>query len=375
MKGVPYDRERTSMSPFLLCKECQEDYTRVGDIRRHAQTIACQQCGPRVSLRDNAGAERDRHRVFVASSAPKTGDCRRREEFGDEVRDDSAVSGAIELLKQGKVVAVKDIGGYHFCFDPYNEDAAKRLREYKNREAKPLAVMFPSVEAIREMAIVSEKEEELLTSPARPIVLVDKREGKDFAPSVCGTSRRIGAMLPCNPLQILLLNECGALVMTSGNRGGEPIVTRDDVMRQAVEEGFPDAVLGHDREIVNGVDDSIFQVVKLSGAEGESREIVQVLRRARGFVPEPVRLPFELSEDTFAAGGDLKAVFALGRKNMAYLSGHFGDLADARAMAAREEGIGNLEELLGVRPTRWICDKHPGYASVRAITKKCEVAE
>ena len=321
MEKVPYDRERSSMSAFGLCRECREDYERPGDRRRYAQTIACADCGPRLS---------------------------------------TEITRAIEMIKLGKVVAVKDIGGYHFCFDPYSEEAAQRLREYKNREEKPLAVMFRDIEAVREMAEVSETEASLLTSPARPIVLLDKKMGKDFAPSVCGKSRRIGAMLPCNPLQILLLEACGVLVMTSGNRGGEPIVTEDERMLREQEQGFPDAVLSHDREIVNGLDDSIFQVVKLGGSE-----YVQILRRARGFVPEPVELLFAMERDTLAAGGDLKAVFALGRKNMAYLSGHFGDLEDVRSARARQEGIGHLQGLLGIHPERFVCDRHPGYFSVK----------
>lgn len=355
MEAVPYDRERTTMAGFGLCEECQKEYETIGDIRCYAQTIACEACGPQLALyAEGVGAD-----VSGAAGSADVG-----ERVADAAGED-ALTQAVALLKAGKILAIKDIGGYHFCFDPYNEETAIRLREYKDREEKPLAVMFPDVASIREMAEVSEKEEELLTSTARPIVLVDKKKGKDFTFSVCGSSPRIGAMLPCNPLQILLMKECGPLVMTSGNRGGEPIITDDKTMLDAWEAGFPDAVLTHDRTIVNGVDDSIYQVVRIGG-----EEIVQILRRARGLVPEPVQLPVSLAQDTFAAGGDLKAVFALGRGDKAYLSGHFGDLEDSRAAEARERGIDSLSELLGIRPERAVCDKHPGYHSVKQLKEK-----
>ena len=373
MKRVPYDRERTTMGGFPLCGECEGEYLTIGDRRRYAQTIACNCCGPTIQLFEGdsretcmgkgLGAGRDRS--LSSSLAPLKGSseessCRRREDSSELIKR------AVELIHLGRIVAIKDIGGYHFCFDPYNEEAARRLREYKNRERKPLAVMFRDMDKVRDMAVVSAREEELLRSPARPIVLLDKKEGEDFAPSVCGRSRRIGAMLPCNPLQMLLLEEYGTLVMTSGNRGGEPIVTEDEVMLREMEKGFPDAVLLHDREIVNGLDDSILQVVKL----WDGREFVQTLRRARGYVPEPVRLPFSLKNDWLAAGGDLKAVFALGRKNMAYLSGHFGDLEDVRAEKARAKGIEHLQELLGIRPKGVLCDSHPGYRSAKEETSE-----
>ena len=359
MEAVPYDRERTTMKEFSLCDACRREYEQVGDIRCYAQTIACAECGPELRLYESAG-----------------GDVSKPDAAGE-----NALSRAASMLKEGRVLAVKGIGGYHFCFDPESEEAAVRLREYKNRENKPLAVMFPDVDAIREKAVVSETEERLLTSAARPIVLVDKKEGEDFAPSVCGTSTRIGAMLPCNPIQILLMQACGPLVMTSGNPGGEPIVTEDAPMVEALGKGFPDAVLAYNRDIVNGLDDSICQVVKLPEGiriEGENparkeNEIVQILRRARGFVPEPVELPCELSKDMFAAGGDLKSVFAIGRGRYAYMSGHFGDLENPVAGAAREQGIAHLEEVLDIHPEQAVCDRHPGYFSVKKLDNPIKI--
>ena len=334
MREVPYDRERTSMSGFELCDKCAADYTRHGDIRRHAQTIACEFCGPKVKLYRHADAE-------------------------------DPISEAIGILKNGGILAVKDIGGYHFCFDPFCDEAGKRLREFKNRDKKPFAVMFYDIDEVKKYAYVSEKEEALLKSPARPIVLLDMRDG------VAADSDRIGAMLPCNPLQLLLLKELRALVMTSGNRGGEPIIADDERMFEICDEGGVDDVLYHDREILNPLDDSIFQVVRIPGVvdpTGDiSYEYVQVIRRARGLVPEPVKLPFILREDVIAAGGDLKSVFAIGRKNMAYLSGHYGDLEDVSSSRAYSEGISSFTRLLGIKPERAVCDAHPGYKSAKII--------
>ena len=416
MNSVPYDRERTTMAEFDLCGECQADYTRPGDIRRHAQTIACEVCGPEVKLYISYDS-------VSAGDLKDSGGCDETVVWGDQtgsVRHETvemgklqadctggaAVDKAIELIRQGRIIAVKDIGGYHFCFDPFCDEAGRQLREFKHRDRKPFAVMFDSIDEIKKYAYVSAKEKELLTSPARPIVLLENKnsdhlpdssfhdeavpkkednESVSWGESICMNSSRIGAMLPCNPLQLLLLRELKVLVMTSGNRGGEPIITDDEEMLSLMGEGAVDAVLSHDREILNGLDDSIYQVLKIpkntSEEEGDSgieisleekessrgNEHIQILRRARGLVPEPVRLPFSLTEDVLAAGGDLKSVFAFGRKNMAYLSGHFGDLEDVQAAAAYRTGIGNLERLLGVHPERAVYDLHPNYLSKKII--------
>ena len=336
IKDIPYDRERTSMSEFKLCPECEKDYIEPGNIRRHAQTIACENCGPIVK--------------FISSS----------DEFfsGDE-----GILKTIELLKDGKIVAIKGIGGYHLCFDAKCEPAALRLREYKKRETKPFAVMFRDTDEIEEYAFISEIELKILNSEARPIVLLDrKKEGDKLALSVCSHSNRIGAMFPCNPIQLLLLREISPLVMTSANTNGEPIITDDAVMLEELKSGYIDAVLSYNREIVQGLDDSIYQVVG---------DRTQIIRRARGLVPEPIQINRSFQHDVFAAGGDLKSVFAFGRKNMAYLSGHFGDLQSYRAQEKRRDAIEHMSRLLGIRTDdiRTVTDMHPGYFSVRNISK------
>ena len=312
-KAVPYDRDTITMDEFPMCKECNEEYTQKGNIRRHAQTIACKDCGPRlryVMLQEVASSGKNNVTDFLQIE-----------------NEQQAISEAVQALKNEKIGAIKDIGGYHFAFSPFSSRAAKRLREFKNRDKKPFAVMFLNLDEVKEYCEVSEKEAAILSSSARPIVLLKKK--KDFVSEICGESDRIGALLPCNPLQILLLEETGPLVMTSGNRGGEPIIISEDEMSPYIGNGI-DFMLTHDREILTPLDDSIYQV---------SEDKAQLIRRARGLVPEPIVLKRKLAKDTFTAGGDLKASFALGRDELVYMSQYFGDLEDVRCMESRENGL------------------------------------
>lgn len=350
-KAVPYDRETITMDDFPMCDACREEYTAKGNIRRHAQTIACKECGPKLTY-----ITKDFLQIF------------------DEKQ---AISEAVQALLHGKIGAIKDIGGYHFAFSPMNSQAARRLREFKNRDKKPFAVMFLNLDEVKKYCEVFEKEAALLQSSARPIVLLKKK--KDFVPEICGESDRIGALLPCNPLQILLLEETGPLVMTSGNRGGEPIIISEEEMVQYIGNGI-DFMLTHDREILIPLDDSIFQVVEIEkrvvneqNAKVEEKEYAtQLIRRARGLVPETITLKRKLPKDTFAAGGDLKAVFALGREELVYLSQYFGDLEDVRCMESREAGLGRMQQLLEIRPELSVGDLHPAYLSAQDTEKKIQ---
>lgn len=335
-KSVPYDRESITMDDFVMCAECEQEYKEKGNIRRHAQTIACHACGPKL-------------RLVLSNGGPTQEDT------------ESILSYVISALRQDKIVAIKDIGGFHFAFSPMSAVAARRLREFKNRDNKPFAVMFPDMEAVREYCEVSQKEEELLTGIARSIVLLKKK--KDFVPEICGASDRIGVLLPCNPLQILLLEEMGPLVMTSGNLGGEPIIISDDEMQRLVESGCPDMMLTHDREILTPLDDSIYQV---------NDKYVQVIRRARGLVPEPIEIKESLPSPVFAAGGDLKASFAYGQGKMIYLSQYFGDLVDVRCAKQRERERMRLKELLQIEPLISVGDMHPAYVSSQDTKKKIQ---
>lgn len=311
MREVPYDRASTTMGHFPMCPSCASEYSEAGGRRRHAQTISCPDCGPTLTAYWK----------------------------NNKADGEAALETAVRVLKDGGIVAVRDIGGFHLCFRADCAEAARRLRVWKHREEKPFAVMFPDVSAVRQYCEVSEKEEELLTSNPRPIVLLRQKD-RNLWPEVSCHSDRCGAFLPCSPLQILLLNECGPLVMTSGNRGGGVIETKADLFLETLQtEGFPDLVLTHDREILTPLDDSIFQVT--------AGNRIQILRRARGIVPEAIHLPRKLPGDCFAAGGDLKNVFAFGRDSYVWAGGHYGDLEEDACRRAREEGIEHLGTLLG----------------------------
>lgn len=340
-KAVPYDRDSITMDCFPMCPVCEKEYTQKGNIRRHAQTIACPDCGPTLRL---VGKKADTAEFFSLSG-----------------NTEQILETTVNALKEEKIVAIKDIGGFHFAFSPASSRAAQRLRIFKQRDKKPFAVMFSDMDAIKEYCEVSEKEETLLTSQARPIVLLKKK--KDFVPEICGKSDRIGAFLPCNPLQILLLEKLKMLVMTSGNRGGEPIIVDGEEMKELMKAGCPDMMLTHDREIVTPLDDSVYQV---------NGRFVQLIRRARGLVPEPIELPAPLQKDTFAAGGDLKAVFALGHGKMAYLSQYFGDLEEVRCMKQRMLAIERMEKLLEISPKRSVGDLHPAYVSAQGTQKRVQ---
>ena len=272
---IPYDRCNITMSDFEMCVECKNEYTAITDRRCHAQTIACRECGPKLSYTIE----------------------------GDPLDE------AVKTIKNGGIVAVKDIGGYHFVCDANNENAAQNLREIKQRDRKPFAVMFNTTDDIREYAEVNELEEKTLLSPARPIVLVKKK--KDFAPSVCGESDYIGAFLPCNPVQHYLTKNCGALVMTSGNISGEPIIiNNEDIfnLREKID-GFE--VLSHTRRILTPLDDSVCRVIC-----GK----VQMIRRARGYAPLPVEIDAQTDKTVLALGGDLKASFCYAKSGRNYPS-------------------------------------------------------
>ena len=360
MTDVPYDREHTSLKNFELCDRCRAEYEALTDPRCFAQTIGCPDCGPKLHATVRA---KDRSEFETIANAEAV--------VADFLRlsGEDALSIAVSYLKEGKILAVKDVGGYHFVFDPRNKEAAQRLRAFKNREQKPFAVIFPDVEAIRRVCSVSKEEEELLKSNPRPIVLVDINNitVNDImsTESILSFSKRIGAMLPSNPIQILLTDACGPLVMTSGNRGGEPLEAKDEIMLTYLSGHGIDLVLSHEREILSPLDDGVCQVVKLS----DGKVVKQILRRARGYVPEGIALGGMLSEDVFFAGGDLKAVFGLGTKDRLYLSGHFGDLEEEACIRRRKEMKERMEGLLNVQPQTAVCDLHPSYRSVEEAKK------
>ena len=342
-RALPYDRASTSMAGFAMCPTCLDEYRAPADRRFHAQPNACPVCGPRVALLDAAGLPAG-------------------------VADPIAV--AVGRLLAGAVVAVKGLGGYHLACDATNAEAVARLRLRKHRDAKPFAVMVAGAESAAAWSFVSDAERATLQSRERPIVLLAKRAGCDTAlPGVAPALDRIGVMLPATPLHYLLFHEAAGrpagaawlrragtlrLVMTSANRGGEPIVRDDD---EAMEKlaGIADAYLVHDRAIVARCDDSVVAV---------DRGAPRFVRRSRGYVPRAIRLP-HAGEPVLAVGGALKVTVCVTRGDEAFLSQHLGDLDNAASIEAMEEAAERLCALLGVVPRRIAHDLHPDFAGTR----------
>lgn len=297
----------------------------------------------------------------------------------EHAEGEEALRRTIADLKKRKIGAVKDFGGFHFIFLPDMSEPARRLRGFKKRKHKPFAVMFPDLETIRQYCRVSETEERLLTSPVHPIVLLrkiygsDRKPVRDFAWEICGESYLTGAILPTGTLQKRLSEELGPLVVTSGNRGGESIVVSDDDMLRDMKEGCPDFILTDEHVINFPLEDSIFQVVETETGQNGKREIVQVIRRARGMTPVPVELPEPLLKDTYAAGGDRDNVFALGSGSTVFLSPHIGDLSGIYSRQLWDRSIGMMEYYLGIHPERAVADCHPSYESTQDAEQRFSV--
>lgn len=332
IRALPYDREQTTMREFPMCGVCAEEYKK--GRRRHAQTISCHDCGPQLLYR---GAD------------------------GTECGQEEALRLGVRLLKGGAVLALKGIGGYQFVCSPFLPEAVEHLRQLKGREKKPFAVMFPSVESIRNSCEVSPKEEKLLRSAARPIVLLRKKS-EPFCSGVSGDSRFIGAFLPYTGLHQILTKECGPLVATSGNITSEPILVRDGDLF-AMESPYLDGALYNTRKILNPLDDSVARVF---------RDTPQLIRRSRGYVPLPVMLESRAQRPIFAAGGDLKSCFCLLSGDRAYLSQYFGDLESYGVRKNYCEGLEHMERIFGIVPATVVCDLHPGYFSSALAVKEAE---
>ncbi|MFF5522990.1 carbamoyltransferase HypF [Streptomyces coeruleorubidus] len=336
--GMPYDRAVTTMAGFPMCADCAREYGDPLDRRFHAQPVACPGCGPRLRLLPTPGS-----------------DVR-------PVRDADALAAARALLAAGRIVAVKGLGGYHLACDATDARAVETLRTRKARGGKPFAVMCADLDAVRRIAVVSTPGLATLTSPRRPIVLLRRRAGQaDLAPGVCPGSPHLGVMLPYTPLHTLLFGLPGdppgprVLVMTSGNRSGEPIVTDDDEALARLA-GLADAWLAHDRPIASPCDDSLLRV-RPDGTE-------QVLRRSRGFVPRPLRLPVPV-RPALAVGGDLKNALCLGEGDQAWFGPHIGDMGDLTTLEAARRAETHMRCLTGVAPEVVAADRHPGYHSAR----------
>ena len=326
--NIPYDRPKTSMKIFKMCPACQAEYDAPDNRRFHAQPNACEDCGPHVALYD-----RDRKKVPAPDPIEK----------------------AALFLKQGFIVAIKGLGGFHLAADAENSDAAKALRKRKHREEKPLAIMSLDLAHIRKYAEVMPEEETQLRSPQRPIVLLQKTEPNPISDEVAPRNRYFGTMLPYTPLHYLLLDHgFTALIMTSGNRSEEPIAIGNDDAFDRLSD-IADYFLVHNRDIYLRSDDSI-----VKRTAGNTRFI----RRSRGYVPVPVFLKNKVPP-ILACGAELKNTVCITKKNHAFLSQHIGDLENIPAYEFFMKTIDHMKRILDVVPDVVAYDLHPDYLSTR----------
>lgn len=332
VKTIPYDRPNTSMSDFPLCPDCATEYQEPSNRRFHAQPIACPACGPHVWLQ--------------IAEEPII--------FGE-----NAIQETRQLLSAGKILALKGLGGFHLACDARNDNAVSQLRQRKRRSGKPFALMSYDLETIRQFAAVSEEEERLLRSTQAPIVLLDLTEqGKKLAQIVAPDQNTLGFMLPYTPLHYLLFEKAAAypevLIMTSGNLSEEPIVTENE---EALERlgNIADAFLLHNRPIQTRIDDSVVTLVKNQP---------YFIRRARGYAPSPIRLPF-LVAPALATGTHLKNTFALSRERYAFISHHIGDLENQETLIAFTKAIHHYQDIFRIQPKLITADLHPDYLATR----------
>ncbi len=321
INSLPYDRQNTSMNFFEMCKLCRDEYSNPLDRRYHAQPIGCWDCGPKLSLYDAKGSLLD----------------------GDIER-------VVENLLQGDIVAIKGVGGYHLVCDATNAQSIQKLRQRKQRPTKPFAIMVKDLKMAKELAYINNKEQTLLLSIQRPIVLL---RAKKLHTLIAPNISQIGLFLPYTPLHLLLLQKLNRpLVATSANVSNEPIATNKDELQKL--SNIYDYLLDYNREIVNGCDDSVVMVV---------REQQIILRRARGYAPVSIKLPFSLEQKSLALGANQKSTVAIGFDNQVILSPHIGDLDSVESVEYFKENIENITRIYDFEPQRVVCDKHPHYES------------
>ena len=330
VRAIPYDRANTSMAVFPLCPECRAEYEDPADRRFHAQPVACPDCGPRLWLERAGGGT-------TAAADP--------------------IATAADLIRQGCVVAIKGIGGFHLACDATSAAAVDLLRRRKRRDRKPFALMARDLAMVRSHGRLTAEAEVALLHPAAPIVLLEPA-GSALPPEIAPGHGRLGFLLPYSPLHHLLLRALAApIVLTSGNRSEEPQCIANAEARERLAD-LADALLLHDRDIINRVDDSVVQI-----AAGRPR----LLRRARGYAPAPLLLPdgFERAAPLLAMGGELKNAFCLVQDGRAILSQHMGDLEDATTLRDYRRNLRLYADLFGHRPCAVAVDRHPDYLSTR----------
>lgn len=361
LDNLPYDRHRTSMKIFPMCKECDSEYHSSESRRYDAQPVCCNDCGPAYYMLDmETGKPEDEFLNFE-----KSGKYKNVGEFSL-----NTIKRARNLLKDGKIIAVKGIGGFHLCCDGTNEEAVKRLRVLKNRPVKPFAVMMKNMDVVNRECEVDENQKEILDGYQKPILLLDKKNSDEtkLADSISIDNESVGVMLPYAPVQMLLFDVgdddefTDILVMTSGNVSGAPI-SHNDEEAYAEIRGFVDAILTNNRDIRIRTDDSVMDFFM-----GEP----MMIRRSRGYAPIPYMTSSDFKGEVLAIGGELKNTFCIAKNNIFYPSSYVGDLADYRTVKALKDSIKRMLDLLECKPEIIVCDKHPKYNSTMVAEELSE---
>lgn len=327
IKDLPYDRAKTTMKSFKMCQDCNKEYVTILDRRFHAQPVACEICGPNYTLHHKGQQITDTLKIAEISA---------------------------QLLEEGKIIAIKGLGGYHLACSAFNERTIYSLRHRKNREGKPFALMFRDVGSATEFLHINKEEEKLINSWRKPVTLLKIK--KEMAPSISIQLDTIGAMLPYMPFHHILFEQLSiqAIVLTSGNISDEPIVIDDNEALAKLGE-ISDAIITYNREIHNRTDDSVAFVVN---------EKERIIRRSRSYTPSPIRLHLK-TEGIFAAGAELVNCFCIGKGNQAILSQHIGDLKNLETLDFYTESVERYKRLYRFEPELAVCDMHPDYLSTR----------
>ncbi|MCP2001714.1 UNVERIFIED_ORG: hydrogenase maturation protein HypF [Buttiauxella agrestis ATCC 33320] len=342
--GMPYDRSKSTMRAFAMCPECNREYIDIEDRRYHAQPNACQSCGPHLQLTDKAG---------------------------NSIITDDVVRYVISRLREGAIVAIKSLGGFHLVVDASNEAAVRELRRRKHRDAKPFAVMVANTLSAASWVLINQHDEELLESVQRPIVLLRKHPTAiSLLEEIAPRNPNLGVMLPSTPLQHLLLEDPAlpVLVMTSGNLSGHPIVFENPIAIEQLGE-IADYFVLNDRDIRTRIDDSVVRGIVL---EGKNVPQVFFLRRSRGFAPYPIHLPYSVGS-VIALGAELKTTVSISKGKQVFISQHIGDLKNDATFRSHIDCARHMQELLGVKAGTLACDLHPAFRSTRNAIEQSEI--
>ncbi|MCD6309621.1 MAG: carbamoyltransferase HypF [Candidatus Eremiobacteraeota bacterium] len=326
---IPYDRKNTTMARFTMCPVCQRQYDDPSDRRFHAQPNACAICGPEVILYKNDG-------TIIETEDP--------------------IGSLAMELKRGRSALIKGLGGFHLACDATNSQAVKNLRYHKEREEKPFAIMVPDMEWAESLCELTEADRDLLTCFIRPIVIAPRKPDADICPEVAPGQKTVGMMLPYTPLHHLLMEKVSRpLIMTSGNFSDEPIIYRDDVAKKRLAP-FVDYLLLHNRDIYARCDDSVVRTF---------RDKPYIIRRARGYAPDPLLLPWKSEKTILACGAELKNTFCILKEDRAYISQHIGDLKNPETLDAFRHSLDHFKQIFKLEPEIIAYDLHPDYQSTR----------